>query len=494
MTSAVDFYRIDFPATLYPLQTNLLLIQNHSTEISDYIYQNIINGGSSRDNFLSQQKVYSTKPKGHLRRTVKLDPVAEFFIYDVIYRNRSIFRPEVSNSRRSFGYRFKNGSRIPVHVAYSDYKQHLRECATQFKHNIQFDIASYFNSLYHHDIAHWFASKDSITEVDKGALGQFFREINSGRSVDFMPHGIYPTKMIGNEFLKFIDLHGQLKSAQVVRFMDDFTLFDNNPDIVQRDFIKIQQLLGQFALNVNSSKTAFDNSVGDIKEALTEIRQSLKEVVTEYEEVPTASGVELIETDVEVEKNLDGGQIDALLALLKNENIDESDADLILGFLRSHSNSLLEQLLILLSRFPNEIKHIHTVCAGITDKTGLASVILGFLNTQTDLLEYQLFWIGAIVEDYLIGTECYGEILLRLYELSADHKIARAKVLEIPEQGFGLKEIRSEFLRTGQSDWLSWSSSAGSRSLNAGERNYVLDYFSKASPLNYLVASCIKTL
>jgi len=300
--------------------------------------------------------------------------------------------------------------------------------------------------------------------------------------------------MIGNEFLKFIDLHGQLKSAQIVRFMDDFTLFDNDPYVVQRDFTRIQQLLGQYALNVNPSKTAFDNSVGDVKETLSEIRQSLREIITEYEEVPTASGVELIETDIEVEKNLDPGQIDALLALLKDETLEESDADLILGFLRLHSDSVLEQLPILLSRFPNLIKHIYTVCAGITDKTGLARVILEFLNTQTDLLEYQLFWIATIVEDYLIGQGEYGAVLLRLYELSADHKIARAKVLEIPEQGFGLKEIRSEYLKTGQSDWLSWSSAAGSRALKAGERNYILDYFSKASPLNYLVASCIKKL
>ena len=83
MTSAVEFFKTDFPATLYPLQTNLLLIQNHSTELSNYIYQKVINAGSNGDNFLSQQKVYATKPKGHLRRTVKLDPVAEYFIYDL---------------------------------------------------------------------------------------------------------------------------------------------------------------------------------------------------------------------------------------------------------------------------------------------------------------------------------------------------------------------------------------------------------------------------
>jgi len=444
MTFTVKFYEADFPATLYPLRTNLLLVQNHSTELSEYIYQRVLNGNCEADKFLPQQTVYATKPRGHLRRTVKLDPVAEYFIYDVTYRNKAIFRPEVSSTRRSFGYRFKGGSRIPVHVAYSEYKQHLQDCAKMFKHNIQCDIASYFNSLYHHDIAHWFAAMENITDVDSEAISQFFREINSGRSIDFMPHGIYPTKMIGNEFLKVVDLHGQLKSTQIVRFMDDFTLFDDDPSIVQSDFAKIQQLIGQFALNVNPSKTVFDNSVGDVKEALSQIRQSLKDIITEYEEVPTASGMDLIETDVEVEKHLDGNQVEALLALLKDDGLEESDADLILGFLRSHSDSLLEQLPILLRKFPNLIKHIHTVCAGITDKEGLVGVILKFLNDQNDFLEYQLFWIGSIVEDYLLGVGNYGAVLMRLFELTMEHKIARAKILEIPEQGFGLKEIRSE--------------------------------------------------
>lgn len=112
------------------------------------LYQSILSKENEGDNFLSQQKVFATKPRGHLRRTVKLDPVSEYFIYDLIYRNRTIFRTQVSDHRRSFGYRFENGSHIPVHVAFSEYKAHLKSCAGIFKHNIQFDIASYFNSVY----------------------------------------------------------------------------------------------------------------------------------------------------------------------------------------------------------------------------------------------------------------------------------------------------------------------------------------------------------
>lgn len=494
MTSTIDFIKKDFGSTLYPLKTNLILAEVNGDEIAKYISEKILSDLHEGDNFLSQQKVYATKPRGHLRRTSKLDPIAEYFIYDLIYRNRSIFRPQVSNQRRCFGYRFQNGTQIPVHNAYAEYKTHLSECSSNFKHNIQFDIASYFNSLYHHDLSHWFASKDGVSGVDSNAFGKFFRETNSGRSIDFLPHGIYPCKMIGNEFLKFVDLSGLLKSSEIVRFMDDFTLFDNDPNVLKQDFILIQQLLGKFALNINPSKTYYDNKVGDISETLSNIKQSLQEIIIDYEEFPTASGMEVIETEVEVEKSLSQEQVDGLMALLKEDDLEESDADLILSFLRSHSDSLLELLPTLLEKFPNIIKHIYSICAEISDRTSLSKLINEFLNSDIKFLEYQLFWIGAILEDYLVGVDLYGESLIKIYELTGEFKIARSKILEIPEQGFGFKEIRDDLLKTGQSDWLAWSSAMGSRSLPTGERNYVLDYFSKGSPMNYLVASGVKKI
>ena len=494
MTKTLDFIKADFPATLFPLKTNRLLAEFHGQEISDYVYQKVLNEAQKGDSFLSQPKVFATKPRGHLRRTVKLDPVAEYFIYDMCYRNRAIFHQASGINRSSFGYRLSNGLPIPVQVAFSDYKNQLKASASEFKHNIQFDIASYFNSIYHHDICHWFASQGGVSDVDGNALGQFFREINSGRSVDFLPHGIYPCKMLGNGFLKFLDLSGMLKSAKIVRFMDDFTLFDDDTNILEQDFIRIQQLLGQFALNINPAKTYYDNKVGDIQKHLTDIRQSLTGIITDYEEVDTASGVEIVETEMEVEISLSRNQVEALMGLLRNEALEESDADLILRFLRTHSDSLLELLPIFLRKFPNLIKQLYSICSDISDRNSLVSIVQDYLHHENDFLEYQLFWLTCIVEDYLTEVGAYGEVLVKLYELTADMKIARAKVLEIPEQGFGFKEVRSEHLKTGQSDWLSWSSAVGSRSLKPAERNYVLDYFSKSSPMNFLVASGVKKM
>ncbi len=492
MGATFDFMKADFNGTLFPLKTNLIMAEMHSTELDKYIYQSVIDGNSKSSNFLPQQRVFATKSNGHLRRTVKLDPVSEYFIYDITYRNRKIFRPQISQSRQSFGYRFSDGAQIPVHSAYSEYKESLKASAEKYKHKIQFDIASYFNSLYHHDICHWFNEANDVSDKDQGALGQFFREINSGRSVDFLPQGIYPCKMIGNEFLKRIDLSGQIRSSKMLRFMDDFTLCDDNLDVITQDFIKIQQLLGQFGLNINPGKTRRDNNPREIDEALSEIEESLFEIVEDYEAVFYASGIEFIEVGREIEFPLDHDQLRALLALLKDERLEESDADRILAILHHHSDSILEQIPDLLRRFPNLVKHIHSLCGNISEKSELSAILLAYLKEDKFFLEYELFWITCIVEDHLTGHGCYGEALNRLFELTADYKIARAKILEIPEPGFGLRDIRSEYLKTGQSDWLSWASAIGSRSLKAAERNYVLDYFSKGSNMNYLIAECTK--
>ena len=490
-----EFFASDYSSTLYPLKTNRLMVEHHSAESSDYIFQKVLNVNQVGDNFLPQQRVYATKPNGHLRRTFKLDPVAEYFIYDLTYRNREIFRPAVSSSRLSFGYRFEKGIHIPVNKAYREYKSALAVAAKKFKHSIQFDIASYFNSIYHHDLAHWFCGKTDADGVDCQAFGQFIREINAGRSIDVLPQGIYPCKMLGNEFLKLVDLSSFLKSAQLIRFMDDFVLFDDSEHILRQDFIKIQQILGQYALNINPSKTFYNAKVGDLSETLGKIKASLSEIIQDYEPVFGVSSVEFVVVgEIEIENSLDETQISNLIDLLKNDDTEESDADQILAFLRTHSESVLEVIPELLTRFPNLIKHIHAVCADVEDKAELNNILRTYLEKQDYYLEYQLFWIAEIIEDYLLGHVDCGASIIRIFELTSDYKIARAKILEIPTDSYGLKEQRSEYLKTGQSDWLSWSAAMGSRSLLTAERNHVLNYFAKASPLNHLVGECVKKL
>lgn len=489
--SSVQFIERDFWSSLFPMQTNLLVQKAVTKELSDYLYRKVLDEKCLSDNFQPQLKVLADKPNGHLRRTAKLDPVAEYFIYDLIYRNRSIFRKAISDSRSSYGYRFSDGSPISVSHAFKDFKSAVNEAKSEYKFHLSFDIASYFNSLYHHDLSHWFESFDTVADKDKKSFGKFLREINAGRSVDVLPHGIYPTKMIGSEFLKFVDGCGQLRSAKMIRFMDDFHVFDDDETIVRRDFSFIQKLLGAKGLNVNPSKTKVSPS--DVAAVVSEIRKTLFEIVEiEIEEDNVfGSGTEIQTHLVEVEKKLSRRQIKRLLELLREETLDENDAELILNMFRNNAGELKSMLPELWKKFPSLSKSLYAISLSISERAA-ADIVLDVLDSSAELSEFQLFWLTTLTEQKLLATDRAGRIMPKLHTRTSTSIIAASKLLEIPENRFGMKEIREDHLKNGSSGWQSWAAAVGSRNLKKAARNYSLEYFSKCSPMNHLIALAVK--
>lgn len=498
MSKTADFYEKDFWSGLFPMQTNLLMITRKEKELSNYVYQKVLSG-DEQHNFIAQQRVHADKSNGHLRRTLKLDPVAEYFLYDLIYRNRAIFRKPFSEERKSYGYRFEDGEMVSINHAYKSYKEDVNGNLKKYGHHLSFDIAGFFNSIYHHDLSHWFSSSANVTDKDSESFGKFCREINAGRSVDFLPHGLYPSKMIGSDFLKFTEQSGQLKSSVLLRFMDDYHLFDDDEENIKRDFTRIQKMLGDKGLNVNPQKTR--KSIQDVQQEVSIIRQSLSEIIEVRIDADIfGSGMEGSDTEeIEVIMDLSPDQIDSLLGFLKEEALDDHDAEMILNVLRFHTTDVGDYLPILLERFPSLSKSIFTTFSkpGIFQRVSdekLSEVVYEFLNKAENISEFQLFWLAIMSENLLGNTNLYGSILNSLYDHSSSSIIARAKILEIPTQKFGMKELREDHLKNGSSDWLSWASAMGSRTIKKAQRNYVLDYFSKGSSLNYLISSCVKDM
>lgn len=196
-----QFYLDDFMRTLFPLSTNRVLVETGAAELLGYSQALI----AENRPFLPQRRVYASKDQLHLRRTVKLDPVAEFFLYDLVLRNRKLFRKPHSSSREHYGYRFQEGRPQAPSTSYRLWKANNAACEFSTEESLSFDIASYFNNVYHHDLHAWFGALGAEDD-DVAAFGKFFREINAGRSLDCLPQGLYPTKMIGNDFLRFIEV------------------------------------------------------------------------------------------------------------------------------------------------------------------------------------------------------------------------------------------------------------------------------------------------
>lgn len=484
--NTLHYYLQDFPKSLFPLDTNKIIIENSAQRIHDFIYQKILNENDQENHFLPQMKCHASKHGLHLRRTFKLDPVAEFYIYDVIYRNKSSFRKDFNENRKSYGHRFENGNPIPLSKAYREFKQQAILFKNEYRHSLKIDISSYFNTIYHHDIVKWF--DDERSPKDVSGLSQFLREINSGRSVDCLPQGIHPCKVIGAEFLKFIDNNRILKSEKLLRFMDDIFLFSNSEKTIRKDFIIIQQLAGEKGLNFNSAKTLADDDVlNTVSSSIERIRSELITYQTEI--IQTYDGEEEIE--FEATFCLNPEQINYLFSLLQDPNLDELDAELILTFMIEHGDEVLEYLSEFFDKFPNLSKRVYYFCRHINDLSTLSNLLKIKLTDGKYLTEEQLFWFGKITESYLINTPDYSDILIGLYEHRNATTLSKCKVLEMKEQRFGINDIREEFLRIGRSDWLAWSSAVGTRGLNPNKRNHILKYFSNASMMNFIISSTI---
>lgn len=489
--STLQFITHDQSRTLFPNKSNQLLQQHGEQLIREHIAR-CFEQSEPSFSFLPQQRVYASKQGPHFRRTVKLDPVAEYYIYDVVYRHRARFRKPHQESRTHFGYRFHGGDFLHPSSSYKGFRTAISKYTKKYRYFISFDVASYFNSIYHHDLATWFLNLVG-DHGEYEQFGQYFREINAGRSVDVLPQGLYASKMIGNDFLRFVDNHHGLRSSQLLRFMDDFYLFSDSEADIRSDFLLIQQLLGEKSLNLNPGKTnrvvathtQIAAGIDTVKKKLLDRRRQ-EFVVESYDDDPQT-------IEITQKKPLSAAEQEYIFDLLARDTLEEEDAELILTVMRDHATKAEKKLDYIIQTFPNLMKSVFNFCGRISDKELLADLLLKLLRSE-DLLEYQLFWFAHILEAYLMKTAKAAELISGIYGHPKATVISKAKILELADNRFGLAEMREIFLRTGQSDWLSWSAAVGERGLNKASRNHRLAYFSKASPMNHLIGQIVSAL
>ena len=483
-----EFYLWDYEGTLFPMDTCKLLVEKHSEAIAAYIAK-IANPKDKEVSFLSQETVYASKTQHHLRRTMKLDPVAEYYLYDMAYKNRKIFRKSTNPKRENFGYVFSEGNPIPIHDSYKEFIDKSKVLKGQYKYFIKFDISAYFNSIYHHDITNWFSSQKT-TQMDVELFGQYMREINTGFSIDFLPHGLYPSKMLGSHFLTFMDHSELIKSEHMIRFMDDYMLFSDSKDTLIKDFQTIQKGIGQKSLNLNTEKTVlFSDKDISVRDEVDDIKSQIMEKIF----IGFGSGMDYEEYE-EAVRELSSEEIEYLISLLDEDSATDHEASLILDCIHEHTTDFHEYIPDFIYKFPHLSKKIFHKCEDVTEITGLTEKLIQLLETSHYLNEYQLFWIAKIAEKYLLSVDLVGKLFALLYEHKDATNISKAKVLEIPESRFGMPDWREVHLKNGSSGWLAWASAVGMRNDTKQSRNYLMGYFSKVSPINKLIGDCIVSL
>ena len=482
----------DQPRTLFPLKLTEILVQHSSAALLAEI-ERILKSDPKKTatGFLTQINCYAAKRGFHSRRTLKLDPLAELFIYNLVYSERATFRLSQTPNRQRFGYLFAQGRPAPATTSYGEFREAARNASRSFNYHLGVDIVSYFNSIYHHDLVAWFDVGRSDQAVQE--FGRYFREIVGGRSVDCLPQGLHPCKMIGANFLNRVDTHHRLRCARMLRFMDDFWLFDNKLEVLEEDFLLLQRYLGKLGFSLNADKTIWGEgplqagtTIDEIKIQLLELRREALEL--EYGELHQAGA----EWAAEATEPLTEEQIEYLKGLLDEDDIGEDDAELVLSLIGRRAGDELDHLIGIFERFPALARSVYAVAGYIRDKEELSIQLDRIAKRKRALTEDQLFWAAKIAEDYLPESSETLNLLASLHSHPAATVLTKAKILEISWAGLG--DIREEYLTGGRSDWLAWCSAIGSRHVAKRKRNHLLKYYGKGSTMNKIVAGCVREL
>jgi hypothetical protein len=220
-----------------------------------------------------------------------------------------------------------------------------------------------------------------------------------------------------------------------------------------------------------------------VKRALLQIRR----------DVVAHGYCEDVETTEEIRK-LTNDEVSTLKDMLQRSQLEEEDIELVLALMVEHSDDVLLRFRDLLREFPNLAKNVYLFCRHIKDKDSVTTLVLEYLKETTVVPEFQLFWIGMMLEDHLLATKRAGDLVNALMNHPWATTITKAKVLEIATMKYGLPELRSEQLKGGNSDWLAWAAAVGSRKNNRASRNYVLNYFKNASQMNALIRDIISEI
>ncbi|MDN4619290.1 RNA-directed DNA polymerase [Paenibacillus sp. PsM32] len=438
--------------------------------------------------FMSQPWVYALKDSKHFRQTFLLDPIAQIFLYDFVYRNREYFEQKNYSNRESFGYTFQGDAYPSQSKEYKRFSVRRDSLKSQYNYVGKIDISNFFNNIYHHDIVSYIARIINQTEAEK--LGKFLREINEGRSTSCFPQGLFPVKVIGSSFLSFIEASREINCEYIIRFMDDIYLFSNKEETILNDIFYIQKLIGEKGLHLNEEKTEIIYRNEETNESIESIKVSLLQkrrlIINSYSDSD--------DLDDREEEELTEQESIFLKEMLHEKNIEDEDIELILSLLTTTESETIELTRLVLYRSPQFIKNLYynikrsymTLSEDIIDEFEI------YLNKDY-IPEYSLFWITKILIDFTELNELIANILINVYKHSSITNVTKCLILELQENNYGFLELKKHVAR-GHAPELIISAMTGLISHEKGNRNQIYKYVGKSNSMLRTITIALSTM
>jgi hypothetical protein len=486
------FIERDHLKTLFPLNSVKLIAKYCLKNVLNFINEEILKQkpDESQSHFFMQSLVYALKDKNHVRQTFLLDPIAQIFLYDFVYRNREHFKQtEKKIDRINFGYSFVDDSYNSPSEEYKNFTEMKYKLKSQYKYMGRIDIANCFNNIYHHDMVSYISMLINMEESQK--IGRFLREINGGRSTDCLPQGLFPAKVLGNFFLSFIENSRELKSEKIIRFMDDLYLFSDNQQTIIHDIFIIQRLIAEKGLYLNEEKTKIHET--DKDEEHIEIEDIKKSILRKRREIINSYTGELESTE---EIKLSQEEIDFLTSKLHvSKKLEDDDIELILAVLSTTPEEMYELVDVVINNHPQLTKNLYfNLKRNIENiNNDVINLIVNYIKRNPYIHEYQLFWLTKILIDFTYINEHIANVLFDIYKHNSSTNVVKCLILELQENNYGLLELKKSVVR-GSSHELVISALIGLVSYEKGNRNQIYKYVGKMNSMFRVITNSLKEL
>lgn len=394
--------------------------------------------------------------------------------------DKFVFSYRLSHEADDDSYMF-----IDPSIAYNDfisYQNSLCENA-EYSYIVETDVANYFERIYHHNLIDLLEGLNCDMEIVT-ALAQLLRKWNEGLSYG-IPQGLWPSDLLGNVYLRYLDFTMKSENFQYIRYVDDIRVFCKNKIDAKLALIKINQTLRSLGLNIQPSKTFiheiddFCHNIHKFSESIEKLKLANENIIINFD--PYFNEFEIIESEI-TEETFEIIGLDELFNSAIQEHFKEQEIKFCLNaYTHFQKPMAVSFCLDNFEKLPHLSSYFINYLTSLGYDFNIASRILDFLESENNLYSWQEMWLLRyfyLTPKFDTNLVTYlRKIFLDSNKLVANRSIAAlilGKIGTIQE----LNLLKDNFNKT-DSLWIKRSIILGIARLPDSVRNHVYGYWKR---------------
>jgi len=125
---------------LFPLSSTVVFAKHGSPAIASYLQNSVfVSKPAVAQTFLPAVRAHALKDQHHLRSTPILDPIASYYLYDLVLRNHAKYQVQPVATRHLYGYVFRDDEPLSPTSQYRKFRDRGYSLKAEYDHFAKID-------------------------------------------------------------------------------------------------------------------------------------------------------------------------------------------------------------------------------------------------------------------------------------------------------------------------------------------------------------------